>query len=223
MFQVVPAILSGDLPRLQEVLVESVVALGEQDHEVVGWTQGPVKVVAIADRLLFILIDAARLPEDFFEVHHNIVLRLFELSLLLELNNLVGSQAAERLVLFNCVLLDDGELVPGAAFGVLGVEDAALALESLAVFAVSHLTVLLHFHAFGVDLVIDVEQAHVSVEHHLLGFFLVWRRVNQDPLIFTFIATHSFLWAPAVSNHIPVVVIIENCLIFFIAPEAIIS
>lgn len=121
------------------------------------------------------------------------------------------------------MLLDDGKLVPGAAFGVLGVEDAAPALESLAEFAVSHLTVLLHFHAFGVDLVIDVEQAHVSVEHHLLGFFLLWRRVNQDPLIFTFIATHSFLWAPTMSNHIPIVVIIENCLIFFIAPESIIS
>ena len=72
----------------------------------VGWTHCTVKVVAIANRLLIILADAAWHSENFISVLHNIVYLLFELSLLLKFNDLIGCEAAVLLILVNSMLLD---------------------------------------------------------------------------------------------------------------------
>ena len=106
MFQIVPTIFGGNLPGLQEVLVESIVALCKKNHEVVGWTHCTIKVVAIADRLLIILTDAAWRSEDFISVLHNIIYLLFELSLLFKFNNLVGCEATVLIIFVNSVLFD---------------------------------------------------------------------------------------------------------------------
>ena len=66
-----------------------------------GWAHCTVKVVAIADRLLIIFVDAAWRSENFITVLHDVVNNLFELSLLFKFIDLIICDTAVLLIFVN--------------------------------------------------------------------------------------------------------------------------
>lgn len=87
--------------------------------------------------------------------------------------HLVFIESAENLLFQNASLAKDSVLGPSAACAFFGVEIGTFFLKFLTVFAVSYLATVLLIHAFGVETIVLVEEAHVGVEHHLPSFFLI--------------------------------------------------
>lgn len=98
-------------------------------------------------------------------------------------------------------------------------EVAALPLERLARFSFS--TILAH--AIRMECIMLVEEAHVSVEHHLTIYLFLVGLVDQLPLVLVRIATNGTFGSPTMSHYVSEVVIVEDRLVFRISPSAIVA
>jgi len=104
---------------------------------------------------------------------------------------------------------------PGAALSLESIDGFSLILK---VFAFSVAEIVLS-HAFLMDRVVIVSQAHVGVEHHLTG----WSTVDCLPLVSLCITINGSIGSPTSGNNLSEIVVIKDTFTAWTAPGALVS